>query len=142
MRKTVVTKKEQAFIENYAKNGGKVTKAALAAYDTKNPKRAASIGSRMIRKPKIQDALQKELKKQNITLERALKPISKALVATKKDIDGATIDDLDTQLKGSDRALKILLPPQKDNSSLNFNLNIDSAHFGGEFVLDMEESDE
>lgn len=122
-----LTKKEEAFVKNFAANGGKVTKAALKAYDTDNYHRAAAIGSRNLKKPKIQEALEKELERQNITLPRALKPIANALKSP----------DIETQLKGSDRALKLLLPTQK--SDLNLNLNIDSAHFGGEFVAEVKE---
>ena len=126
-----LTKKEQEFVTNYASNGGKVTKAALKAYDTTNYHRAAAIGSKNLKKPKIQNALEKELKRQNITLPRALAPISRALKSP----------DIDTQLKGSDRALKLLLPTQK-SGDLNLNLNIDSAHFGGEFVIDTKEEND
>lgn len=137
-RKRKPTEKEKKFIKAYVKNGGNGAKAALDAYETKDPRRAATIATKNLQKPKIRDMLKEELNRQGITLERALQPISKALVATKKDIDGSVVDDLDTQLKGSDRALKLLID-QPEKGSLNLNLNIDSAHFGGEFVIDGEE---
>lgn len=137
---TKLTEKEQIFVEEYVKNGGHGTNAAKKAYKTKSTKNASSIATRTLHKPKVQDALPKELRKQNITLERALNPISKALAAKKKDLDGKTIDDIELQLKGSDRALKLLLP-NKGEGSLNVNLNIDSASFGGEFVINGDEVD-
>lgn len=135
-RNRKVTEKEQKFVKEYVKNGGNGSKAALKAYKTDKPKQAATIAARNLQKPKIRDLLNEELKRQGITLERALQPIGKALVATKKDTDGSVVEDLDTQLKGSDRALKLLLPDQK--SDINVSLNIDSAHFGGEFVIEGE----
>lgn len=130
-----LTVKEKEFVKTLAKNGGNGTKAALKAYDTKKPRRAAAIASKKLKSPKIQTALEKELQKQGITLERALQPISKALVATKNE-NGSVVDDIEVQLKGSDRALKLLLPKEKSENNLNFNFNIDSARFGGEFVVE------
>ena len=140
MTKKQPTKKEKELVKNLVANGGNKTRAALKAYDTKKPKRAYSIASKALKKPEVQGALQEELRRQKITLGRALKPISKALVATKKDADGTTVDDLDIQLKGSDRALKLLLPDRKGDNNLSISLNIDSANFGGEFVIDAKEA--
>ena len=139
-----LTEKEKKLVEAYAKNGGNGTKAVLEAYDTKDPKRAATLANSKLKTPKIQDALRKELKKQGITLSAAVSPISKGLKAKKRGLDGKIlrdenrkmIDDLDVQLRASDRALRLLLP--KEKTDFNFNLNIDSAHFGGEFVIDGE----
>ena len=140
-RNRKITPKERSFVKEYVKNGGDGAKAVLKTYNTSKPKQAAAIASKNLKKPKIRDLLKEELQRQGITLEKALQPISKALVATKKDVDGSTIDDLDTQLKGSDRALKLLIDQPEKTGSLNLNLNIDSAHFGGEFVVDGEEID-
>lgn len=136
-----ITAKERKFVEAYAENGGNGTKAALKAYGTTHPRRAASMASRTLRKPEVKELLERELKKQGITLARSLSPIAKGLVATKVE-DGQTVDDLDVQLRASDRALKLLLPKEQLDASLNFNLNIDSAHFGGEFVVDGEAENE
>lgn len=135
------TNKEKELAKAYVKNGGNGAKAALEVYNTKNPRVAATIASTVLKKPNVKSALEKELKKQGITLSRSLAPIAKGLVATKKE-DGQTVDDIDTQLKASDRALKLLLPKQQLDSGFNFNLNIDSAHFGGEFVIDGGSNDE
>ena len=138
-RKIAITEKESAFAKEYVNNGGNATKAVLAAYDTTSRERASSMGSQILQKPRVQDAIEKELAKQNITLSLALKPIAKGLKAKKKREDGKMVDDLELQLKASDRALKLLFPTQKGENNLNLNLNIDSAHFGGEFVINGEE---
>lgn len=132
-----ITKKQKELVKVYTKNGYNGTKAALEVYGTNSPKRAAAIASKTLKKPQVQNELEKELRKQKITLARSLAPIAKGLVATKKE-DGETVDDIDTQLKASDRALKLLLPKQQLDGNFNLNLNIDSAHFGGEFVVDGE----
>ena len=120
--KKKVTKKQTEFAKEFVKNGGNGTQAALKVYDAKTPAAANAIASKNLKKPAVQDALKAELKRQNITLERAIKPIADAL----------DDEDLDIRLKGSDRALKLLLPKEKNNIDLNFN--IDSANFGGQFV--------
>lgn len=125
-----LTEKEQNFVKELANNGGNGTQAALKAYDTNDPASAASIASRKAKKPAVQSALEKELESQNITIERAIKPIADAL----------DDEDINVRLKGSDRALKLLMPNQSTN--IGVNLNIDVAHFGGECVVDAEEADE
>lgn len=135
---TKLTGKQKTFVNNIVK-GDTATAAALKAYDTKSPRNAAVIASNNLQKPEVRQQLEKELAKLGITLQKSLKPISKGLVATKKDENGEIVDDLDTQLKASDRALKLLLPKEKLDSGLNVNFNIDSANFGGEFVVEGEE---
>ena len=117
-----MTSKQKVFTKELAKNGGNKVQAALKAYDTDNYKAASVIADHNLKNPDIQSALKMELKKQNITLERAVQPISEAL----------NDEDIDVRLKGSDRALKLLLP--KEKSSVDLSFNIDSAHFGGQFV--------
>ena len=143
-----LTEKEKKLVKAYVKNGGNGTKAVLEAYDTKSPKRASTLACDKLKKPKIQNAIEKELKRQGITLESAISPIAKGLKAKKRGLDGRIIrdenknpvEDIEVQLRASDRALKLLLP--KEKTDLNFNLNIDSAHFGGEFVIDGEVENE
>lgn len=136
-----LSEKEKKLVKAYAKNGQNGAAAAMKAYNTKHPKTAATIATRVLKRPDVRAELTKELKRQGITLTNSLAPIAKGLVATKK-ADGETVDDLDTQLKASDRALKLLLPKEQLDSGLNFNLKIDSAHFGGEFVIDSEAENE
>lgn len=140
-----LTAKQKKLVKTMAKNGGNRTKAGLEVYKTKSPKNANRIVSKTLKQPNVQQALEAELKKQGITLESSIAPISKGLKAKARDMkgklicdeDGNPIDDLDTQLKASDRALKLLLPKEKE-ASLNFNFKIDAAKFGGEFVKEGE----
>jgi phage terminase small subunit len=147
-QKTAITKtekltlKEQVFIDEYFRNGGNGTQAALVAYDTTDDNTAAYIAWDNLRKPKVKALLEKHrqaiIDRQNITLERAIAPISDALdakmVIKVKDEDGNVkeieVVDIDTRLKGSDRALKLLnVTVDKDDngkpSILNF-INVSS----------------
>lgn len=72
--------------------------------------------SKVTRSRAVQSELQRLLKKRGITLDKALAPIAKALQATKSEMVVTakgdhiytTVDDIEMQLKGSDRALKLL----------------------------------
>jgi hypothetical protein len=60
-------------------------------------------------KPHVKDALEKALVKHGITIDTAIRPIAKALVAVKQnEYTGEITEDIQTQLKGSDRALKLM----------------------------------
>ena len=143
-----LTEKEKTLVKEYAKNGGNGTEAALKAYKTKSRKQASTIAAKELKKTTVQTPQDKELKKQGITLNAVISPIAKGLKAKKRGLDGRIIldenrqpiDDLDLQLKASDRALKLLL--HKEKVDVNFNINIDYAKLGGEFVMEGETEDE
>jgi len=111
-----LTRKQSLFVRGIAE-GKTQTKAALDAYDIegKDPERIASaLAVENLGKPSIQQAVELARIKLNITPERALKPIDDALNA----------DDIETRLKGSDRALKImqaLEPKDKGGTTIIFN---------------------
>jgi hypothetical protein len=147
---TPMTEKQKKLVKAVVKNGGNKTKAGMAVYKTKKPANAQRMAAKALKQPNVQQALEAELKKQGITLESSIAPISKGLKAKVRnmkgalvcDEDGNPIDDIDTQLKASDRALKLLLPKERPEANLSFNFNIDSAKFGGEFVKEGEIVDE
>lgn len=141
-----VTEKQKKLVKAMVKTGGNKTKAGMIAYKTKKPANAKKMADKALKQPNVQQALANELKKQGITLDAAITPIAKGLKAKARtmkgaliyDEDGNPLDDLDTQLKASDRALKLLLPKDSPEANLNFNFKIDSAKFGGEFVKEGE----
>lgn len=148
---TPMTEKQKKLVKAVVKNGGNKTKAGMEVYKTKKPANAQRMAAKALKQPNVQQALEKELKKQGVTLENAIAPIAKGLKAKKRDLkfgelmfdeNGEPLDDLDTQLKASDRALKLLLPKDIPEANLNFNFKIDSAKFGGEFVKEGEIVDE
>jgi phage terminase small subunit len=62
-----------------------------------------------IQKPHVKEALDKALIRHGITLDTAIAPIGKALTAMKQnEFTGEITEDIQTQLKGSDRALKLM----------------------------------
>jgi len=108
MSKPKLTLKQKKFVEGVAK-GKSGTKAALEAYDTKDENTAAVIASENLRKPQIVEKLEPILQKHDITLDSAIAPIGKGLKAVKfNEFTGEVTEDLGTQLKASDRALKLL----------------------------------
>jgi hypothetical protein len=85
---------------------------------------AANIANENLKKTTIQEALHIALEKAGITVDLAVAPISQAL----KD------DDLDMRLKGSDRALRLMLP-KTDNPTVNINFNQAAQRDSDEFGL-------
>lgn len=117
-----LTQKEIKLIKGII-SGKTKRQSALEAYNAKTPETASAMASETLAKPNVQEALQNELAKQGLTLEKVVAPVVKAMNATiKVRIDGETIDtgqdDLEMQLKGHDRAMKILNVNQtKDDSA-------------------------
>jgi len=118
MTDLALTRKEILLVKAIA--AGQTKKAAaLNAYDTTDPNTASAIASETLRKPKVQEALRKELEKQGITIEAVVKPVAKALVAKTESGE----DDIELQLKGHDRAMKLLIDKdeQKGGNTYIFN---------------------
>lgn len=88
--------------------------------------------------PVVENALKPVMIRYNITLERAIAPISEALDATLKvpiegDFYDTGISDIKTRLAGSDRALKLLnIKPEGDGVPFD----------GRAFTEAMQEGDE
>lgn len=57
--KTTLRPKQEAFATEYIANGGNGTKAALAVYDTDNPRTAAAIASENLTKPNVIEAIRR-----------------------------------------------------------------------------------
>lgn len=113
-----LTPKQDAFIREYIANGGNGTKAAQVAYDTNSYNSAQSIASQNLNKPIIAEALLKTMRRAGITDEMIVKPVIEALTAV--NADGTP--NLDLQLKGHDRVMKMI---SKD--SLNLSIGTDEA---------------
>ena len=113
-----LTPKQDAFIREYIANGGNGTKAAQVAYDTNSYNSAQSIASQNLDKPVIAEALIKTMRRAGITDEMIVKPVIEALTAV--NADGTP--NLDLQLKGHDRVMKMI---SKD--SLNLSIGTDEA---------------
>lgn len=114
MSKITLKPHEIRFIKEKAK-GKSATQAALIATGSKTPVSAAVAGHRLLKKANIQHELQKILKAQGITLEKAVKPITEALQAEKTGMDKVTgehyqtgLADHPVRLKAADMALTLL----------------------------------
>ena len=97
-----LTHKQEVFVAEYARNGGNAKQAAIKAYPNQNENSAAQQGWQNLQKLELAKAIRDEFNRQGVTLEKALRPIVRALEAKTKD--GA--DDLDKQMRAHDRWLK------------------------------------
>lgn len=97
-----LTPKQEAFVAEYVRNGGNAKQAAIKAYPEQNENSAAQQGWQNLQKLELAKAIRDEFSRQGVTLEKALRPIVRALEAKTKD--GA--DDLDKQMRAHDRWLK------------------------------------
>lgn len=115
-----LTPKQEIFSAELIKNGGNATAAALKAYPNATYASAKTIGWENMTKLDLAKAIRKELNRQGVTLEKAIRPIAKGLEAKKKD--GA--DDLVKQMMAHDRWLKASTIDKEDNG---LQLNIENA---------------
>lgn len=140
MAKPKVTVREAKLVQGVVAGKTKRQAAKDAGYGG-SPETLSVRASSVIKKSNVQDYYAELMAKNEITVERALKPISKALDAKKTvvtgDGDNASyneVDDLDMQLKGSDRALKLLGVSAPENTTTNYNfINVakgDKVEFG------------
>lgn len=115
-----LTPKQEAFVAEYVRNGGNASAAARKAYPNQSENSATQQGWQNLRKLELAQAIREEFSRQGVTLEKAIRPVVKALEA--KDKDGN--DDLTKQMLAHDRWLKASLLDKEDNG---LQLNIENA---------------
>lgn len=118
-----LTIKQAKFVK--AKAEGKTgVEAAMIAYDTDSYSVANAIAGENLRKPSIREALHAELSRQGITIEKIVKPVVNAL----------NNENIEIQLKGHDRAIKLLGVDKQEGGTTNYNFinvaNTDRDEFG------------
>lgn len=138
-KKPKLTVKEQKLIKGVAAGKSQTQAAKDAGY---SPKSAHEIASKTLKKVDVQEALQQALVKHGIDLDSAIAPIGKALTATKILITGKddqafaeVVEDVDLQLKGSDRALKLMGVSNPESTTVNINFNQIANKDKAEFEL-------
>jgi len=97
MAKPKLTVKQAKLVKGIAEGKPKQVAAIEAGYGS-NLNSAAAIASETLKIPSVQEALQAELARQGITLEAVVAPVTRALAD----------DSIELQLKGHDRAVKLL----------------------------------
>jgi len=115
MARQGITVKSAKLVKGIAEGKTKQQAALDAGYGT-NPESASAIATETLKNPKVQEALQEELARQGITMYDIVAPVTKALKAKKiifhgKDSGEAfvgEVEDVELQLKGHDRAMKII----------------------------------
>lgn len=120
-----MTEREIKYVEARVTGKNKIQSAQHATGTTS--KAVATVqANRLEKRPAVKNELAKALKKYHINIDRALKPIDKALDATKVVITGKgddafaeLIPDYTMQMQASDRALRLLGAdkPNNDNTS-------------------------
>jgi len=111
MPKPKLTVKQAKLVKGIAEGKPKQVAALEAGYGT-NPSSAAAIANETLKNPNVQEALQAALVRAGITPDLAIAPIGEALLH----------DELDMRLKGSDRALKLMMP-RGEGTTVNLNFN-------------------
>jgi len=122
-----LTLKQAKFVKGIAE-GKTGTQSALDAYDTTDIKTASVISSENLAKPSVKEAIDAEMTKQGITIEKIIAPVAAALEAKtriKSVATGETVEidapDLDMQLKGHDRAVKLMSFGMKKDDGATIN---------------------
>lgn len=110
-----LTPKQERFIAEYITNGNNASAAARKAYPNMTPESASTQGWQNLQKLAISKAIKEEYARQGITLEKAIKPVVKALEA--KDREGK--DDLDKQMRAHDRFMKDIATGEDSGVQLN-----------------------
>lgn len=140
-KKPTLTVKEVKLIKALV-SGKSIGQAGMIATGSTNPQSGATQAGRMLKSVDVQEALAVAFEKHGITLDAAIEPIGKALKATKVQITGQgdqafaeVVEDIDLQLKGSDRALKLMNVGQdRDGGGNTYNfINVaktDKDEFG------------
>lgn len=127
-----MTTKQKIFVKEYVASNGNATEAAAKTYNVTDRNVARSIGAENLTKPAIRNEIDELMQKHELTIDKALLPISKALKSKKairewnyedKQWDVVDhVDDLDMQLKASDRVLKLHGVYQGNVSGLHIHL--------------------
>ena len=128
-----MTRKQTKFVKAIAE-GKPAYKAAALAYDIKSKDKmnvANAIAVENLQKPTIREAIDALMVKHNLTIDSALIPIKKGLSAKKVvQIEGdyfeTEVDDLDMQLKASDRVLKLHGAYKDQGTGTNFHLHLNN----------------
>ena len=107
MTKAKLTVKEAKLVKAKAQGKTTLVAANTAEYLPNASDETRRVeAQRVLQKPHIQEALQAELERQGIGIEQVVAPVTRALAD----------DNIELQLKGHDRAMKILGVKQGDGS--------------------------
>jgi len=117
-----LSKKQAVFVK--AKVEGKSnTEAAMIATGAKTKDVAKTQGHRLSTNVNVQEAIAEEFRKQGIDLETVLKPVAKALRAQRSTYESGELvfegDDIELQLKGHDRAVKLMGLVKEQSNGVN-----------------------
>lgn len=119
-----LTVKQKKFVKEYVKNDGNGTQAALNVYDTTDYNSANQIAVENLQKPTVKAAIEQALKKHEITMDAAVKPIADGLHAERVTMTEHGVDtspDHSIRLKASSMALKLMGAEKQEGGGITFN---------------------
>ncbi|HJP81433.1 MAG TPA: hypothetical protein VJ841_03515 [Candidatus Saccharimonadales bacterium] len=124
-KKRSLTIREARLIRGVVAGKTKRQAARDAGYTGSN-ETVSVTASRVLSKANVQEALAKAMDHHGITIEKIIAPVAKALDAkVTYNLDGIQVktdqDDLEMQLKGHDRAMKILTLNKSDDKDSGGN---------------------
>lgn len=129
-----LTEKQKKFIGKVAQ-GYPLNRAAFEAYEAKSLASASSVATANLKNPTIREMVLEVLDKKGINLDVALEPLVKSLKAKKTifqegELVTTNVDDLELQLKASDRALKLMGVNyrEQEKSGTNNYIQINNLH--------------
>lgn len=137
MAKDKPTVKELKLVKAIAA-GKNQTEAGLFADPNRAPESARVWANTTLQKTTVQEALENAMVKHGIDLDTTIAPIGKALRAKRRDINGqgelVITDDLEMQLKGTDRALKLMRIGQDTQApSIHFHQHLEEKRANYDF---------
>jgi len=119
-KKRPLTVKEKKLVQGIAQGKTK-RQAGLDAGYTGKLETVSTTVSDVLKKPNVQQELQRALVKHGIDIDSAVAPIGKGLRALKmNEFTGEVTEDIRTQLSASDRALKLLGIQQDQPTQVQF----------------------
>jgi arsenate reductase-like glutaredoxin family protein len=119
-KKRPITVREKKLVQGIAQGKTK-RQAGLDAGYTGKLETVSTTVSDVLKKPNVQQELQRALTKHGIDIDSAIAPIGKGLRALKmNEFTGEVTEDIRTQLSASDRALKLLGIQQDQPTQVQF----------------------
>lgn len=132
---TLVTPGEAKFVQGMAE-GKTQQRAAFEAFNAQKLETASVMADEILKKPRVQEALEKALDHHGITIEEAVKPIADGLKATRTMVNSENqevareVPDHSIRLKASGMALRLLGAENGDsNKSAGINFNFGTQNF-------------
>lgn len=116
-KKRPLTIRQKKFVKAYVQNEGNGKEAAKQVYNVSNDNSASQLASQNLSRPNVKSAVDEALKKHEITIDHAIKPIKEGLEATTR----GDYPNHDIRLRASGMALRLLGADKGEDRTIVFN---------------------